>query len=220
MAAARTDVADGEPQAGAGDAQLERVAEVERLAVLERRAVRGTQPRGEELLDRRPVGGVVHVPEAVDVGRAQTPARRGAASRGRAGQVEPCRGAAARGGLAVDREEPLAEALRLQIGSEVDPRHLSVDVPAAVAGQRTVQRRAAEAEVPPHQVVNSTLGVVEERLHDVEHRPAHDPDVLVGRPARVEHVVGRDVLEVPRDRIESQPAVARRCRRGGSAAAR
>ena len=63
--------ADDEPERAVAAAQLDRIAEIERLAVLEHRAMRCGER--ELLLDRDPVRGVVDVPELVDVGASQRP---------------------------------------------------------------------------------------------------------------------------------------------------
>ena len=150
-----------------------------------------------------PVGGVVHMAEPVDVGRTQRPRRCSAPSAGR--QLEPRRGAPARRGGAVDREEALAEAQRPQVVVEMDPDALGLDAPPRVAAQRVAARgrRAGDAAAPRLSSTARSRGTA----RHVELGSAHDPDVLVRRQARVGHVVGRDVLQVARDSIEPETAV-------------
>ena len=107
--------------------------------------------------------------------------------------------------IAVDHEEPLVEALRLQVVVEVDPDALGLDA-AAAAPVTEVQRRAAEAAMPLHHVVSSTScprGTAPRHRARCGARPRRASLV----EARVEPVVRRDVLEVARDRVEPQPAV-------------
>ncbi len=205
MAAARTDPPTVNQSPSPCEPQLDRVAEVERLPVLERCAVRAHAASPTRCSSTGAQKAALFTWRSRSTSVARRCQSRRVASSGGPRQHEAGRGAPSRRRLAVDRQEPLAETLRLQVGPEMDPRHLGVDAPAAVARQR----RAAESGRggrPAAPCAQLDLGVVEERLRHVEHGPPHDPDVLVGRPAGVEHVVGGDVLQVARDRIEPQPA--------------
>ena len=72
-AADRTSPSTTSQSVVAVDSELDALAEVDRLAVLEHGAQAAAEPSREDLLERRPVRGVVHVPEPVDVGHAQRP---------------------------------------------------------------------------------------------------------------------------------------------------
>ena len=60
--------------------------------------------------------------------------------------------------------------------------------------------------MPLHHVLSSIAVLGPERLEHAQLRSAHDPDVRVVVEARVEPVLGRDVLQVARDRVEPEPA--------------
>ena len=113
--------------------QLDRVGEVDRVAVVELRRERRPdvdRARVKDVLDRLPVDGVVHVPVQVDVGRAQRPGRPRRVP-GRRGQLEPRRDGPARRRLRVDAER--LDPRRPLVGPEVDPDAVDLDVPAAVS---------------------------------------------------------------------------------------
>ena len=111
---------DHEPEQVVSLPQFDRIAEVERLPVLEHGAKAPPEAAAPDLLDRSPVRRVVDVAQAVDLGRAQLPGRfRGSVVRRR--QVEPRRGAPARGRRAVDGKESLTEPQRERLSLLLNP---------------------------------------------------------------------------------------------------
>ena len=180
--------------------------------------MRLAQPRGQVLLDRRPVGGVVDVPEPVDIGRAQPPLERAGVRR--AARAAPAastrdaplptrrrrRGIARRGAAAAGR-------------AEVDPGHL-----APRRGRRG--RRSAtcseERPRPPSRRTRSSArprcrrGTAERRRAPFAARPR------CARPEPSPHR-GRRRRRRPAGTARSHRAAAgraRRCRRAGPAAGR
>ena len=111
--------------------ELDRLAEVDRLPVLERRARPAAEARRPAVLERHPVGGVVDVPEPVDVGRAERPRRARLARRRR--EREARRRLPSRGGGPVRLEEARVVPQRPQVVVEVDPDALGLDAAAALA---------------------------------------------------------------------------------------
>ena len=85
-------------------------------------------------------------------------------------------------------------AVPLQVASKRDPDHLRLDTPARVADDRRSAGGGGSGDrsAPRRQF---DTGIRAERMDDVEHSAADDPDVLVGRPPRIEDVICRDVLE-------------------------
>ena len=93
---------------------------------------RAGRPGGDDVFQRRPVDGVVHVAGGVEVGRPGGPVPPGQA-RGRRGQLEPG-GDSAPGGLAVVAREVLAQRARLASrGVDGDPQGNRLHDRAAVA---------------------------------------------------------------------------------------
>src|SRR6202012_934888 len=77
---------------------------------------------------------------------------------------------------------------------EVDPDAVDLDAPARIAGERPAPPggECGNAAAPRGQ---RNLTVVEERAHDGEAPPPHEPEVLRHPPVRLLHVVDRHVLE-------------------------
>src|SRR6185436_15181065 len=107
------------------------------------------------------------------------------------------------GRLRVD-VEPL-DAGRPLVGIEVDPDAVDLDSPARVAGDRPAASRGdrGEAAAPGDEF---DLAVEEKRLAHLEPDPPDEPEVLGRAPPRLRHVLDRDVLEEPGDRVEAQAA--------------
>jgi len=155
--------------------------------------------RGQVLLDRRPVGRVVHVPQR----RRRLPS---AATRARRVVRRPgTRGASTHGGrrrFAVDRVER-SPTLRCRSG-----RGGSRSSPRRFARHLTRERRAAQRRrrsVPPHRW-SARPRCREERLHDVEHRLRTTQMCLSGdQPASSTSSAAHPA--VGRNRVEPQPAV-------------
>src|SRR5581483_1449570 len=178
--------------------------DIDRPAVLEHHVQPAAEAPRPCLLERRPERGVVHVAESILVGAAERP--RLAAGRARRTEREAGRGPPPLGRGAVDLEKPRVEALRVECVIEVDPDALGLDVTAVVAADReapgsgrprdpTAPSRELDRVLRPKRLVHGQL------------RAADHPDVRVVVEAGVEPVVGRNVLQIAGDGVETQTPV-------------
>ena len=185
------------------DVEPARRPEVDREQVLHL-AHAGAGVGGDRLLDDRPVMGVVHVSEHVDVDATDRPRADLGAGR-RAGQHEPGRHAPVAGGLAVDPVEVIVEGRGpARHGVDLDPQAHRLDDAAAIARNRrpplgpAAPGAGAERDQPQLLAEHGWLTHVDQRA---SHHP-REPLVELG----VGGVVGGDVLEVAGDGIEAQVA--------------
>src|SRR3990170_594199 len=181
-------------------------AEVDRVAIVEsrsngKRQIDGSAVR-EAMLDGVPVGSVVDMAEDVDVGHPQRPCNLRRVT-GRVRQYEGCRGAppTRRFGVGI---EPRPDTCRPRIRPEMDPDAVHLDLPTAVALERPSPPggQPGEAAAPGG---DDDRPVVEARGNDVDPDRAEHPQVLRRAPTRLLDIIGGRILEIARDRVESQP---------------
>ena len=157
----------------------------------------------ESMLDRRPVRRVVDVPHAVDVRGPEGPRRPPAVARGRR-QGELRRGDSALSRLRV-RVESRSDSRRTRVRAEMNPRAVDLDRPAFITGQRPAPpgRERREAASPRD---DGGGEVVEKRPHHIDPHRAKHPEMLRCAPSGLLDVVGRGILQIPGDGVETQPA--------------
>ena len=185
--------------------QLDALAEVDRMPVVEQRAVGLAEIGADERLphlDRLPVRRVVHVAREVGVAQTKRPGDTREAGR-RSRQLELRRGSAATSRLGVDLEP--VEAGRTGVRAEVNPDAVHLDRAAAISRHRPAatggDRRHA---VAPR--LERDRSILEERAQDVDADAAQDPEMVGRPPAGLVDVVDRRVLEVPGKRVEPHPS--------------
>ena len=139
----------------------------------------------------------------MSVGCTQRPASPLSVRR-RVGELEPRRDGATSRRLGVGAEALDASGPR--VGPQVDPHAVELDASPAIARQRQAPAgcNCRHAAAPGREL---DPVVPDKWSDDVDPDLTQDPEVLGRPPPGLVDVVDRDVLEVPRNRVEPEPPV-------------